>query len=316
MVDDRREREETDSGASPHGGVLALGNFDGVHLGHQAVIAATIERARAYGVPARALTLEPHPRSLLNVTQTPFRLTSASAKARLLQKMGIDDVITLNFSPEFASQSAHEFVEQILVQHYRAKHVVAGATFVFGHKRAGTMPHMRAWLEPHGIGVTEVPPLCDAKGEPVSSSRVRTALHKADLATARELLGRPWSITGIIAKGARRGRVLGFPTANMELGDYVRPVFGVYAIKARHVGHEKLWDGVANVGTRPTVGGMRVMLEFHVFQTPGELYDQAWEVELHHFLRPEKTFASLDALQGRIMEDVAQAKELLAKTPA
>lgn len=297
--------------AALQGGVLALGNFDGVHRGHQAVLKAALDYGRQHHLPVRVLTLEPHPRSLLTASNTPFRLTPASVKNRLLQHMGVDDVITLNFSAEFASQPAREFVEQVLVQHYRAAHIVAGAYFVFGHKRAGTMQHMREWLEPVGIGVTEVPPLRDERGEPISSSRIRTALHKADLALVRELLGRPWSITGIVVTGAKRGRVLGFPTANIELGDYVRPPFGVYAVKAHRVGDAKVWGGVANIGTRPTVGGVREMLEFHLFQNPGELYEQEWEVELHQFLRPEQVFASLEALKEQIQRDVVEAREKL-----
>ncbi len=306
------ELEETgSSGAVLKGGVLALGNFDGVHRGHQEVISTAIDVARRYGIPARVLTLEPHPRSLLTPQNKPFRLTPVSVKNRMLQAMGIDEVITLNFSPEFANKPAHEFVEEILVQHYHAKHIVAGAYFVFGHKRAGTMKHMREWLEPYGIGVTEVQPLTDERGEPISSSRLRVAIQKGDFDLARNLLGRPWSITGIVVEGAKRGRVLGFPTANIELGDYVRPPFGVYAIKARRIVSQKIWPGVANIGTRPTVGSVREMLEFHLFNTPGELYDQEWEVELHKFMRPEKTFPNLEELQKQVLEDISQAKTLL-----
>ena len=296
---------------SLQGGVFALGNFDGVHRGHQAVIAAATGIARRLNVPARVLTLEPHPRSLLAAPQHPFRLTPASAKIRLLQDLGIDDVITLNFSPEFAAKTAHDFVEEILVRHYHVKHIVAGAYFVFGHKRAGTMKHMREWLEPNGVGVTEVPPLNDERGEPISSSRLRAAIQKADLKLVKELLGRSWSIAGIVTQGAGRGRVLGFPTANIELGEYLRPMFGVYAIKARRIGLQKAWEGVANTGVRPTIGGTRENLEFHLFEAPGELYDQEWEVELHKFMRPEKTFPNLEELQKQVLEDIKQAKGLL-----
>jgi len=304
------------SGAAPQGGVLALGNFDGVHRGHQAVLQAALAYASEQGLPARVLTLEPHPRSLLSAPQKPFRLTPASVKNRLLQAMGIDDIITLNFSPDFAQQSAKDFVEQILVQHYHAKHVVAGANFVFGHERAGTMPQMKEWLKPHGIGVTVVPPLLDDKGQPISSSLVREVLQKGNLDKVRELLGRPWSISGIIVRGAKRGSVIGIPTANMELGDYARPPHGVYAVMARRVGSEKALPGVANIGTRPTVGSVREMLEFHVFQPQSDLYDQEWEVALYHFLRPEETFSSLEALQEQIRADMEMARVKLGTAHA
>jgi riboflavin kinase / FMN adenylyltransferase len=301
----------------PHGGVLALGNFDGVHLGHQALIATALECARRQNMSLRVLTLEPHPRTFFSATpQTPFRLTPPSVKNRLLQALGVDEVITLNFSSEIALMSAKDFVDQILVEHYHARHVVAGSDFVFGHKRTGTMENMRDWLAPHGIGVTAVPPLRDEKGEVVSSSRVREALYQGNLAAARALLGRPWSIAGIVVPGKRRGRDLGFPTANMELGEYVRPPFGVYAVMARRVSEAVRHAGVMNIGTRPTVDGVHELLEFHLFRPQGDLYDEEWEVELHHFLRPEKKFASLEALQDQIIQDIVRAKELLTPTKA
>jgi riboflavin kinase/FMN adenylyltransferase len=303
-------------GLERRGGVLVLGNFDGVHRGHQAVIAAAIGIARERNLSAYALTLEPHPRTLLSSPQTPFRLTPPSAKNRLLQELGIDAIITLNFSPELAGMPAREFVEQILMQHYRARHVVAGADFVFGHRRTGTMQDMSEWLEPHGIGVTAVPPFRDEAGDVISSSRLREAIHQGDLTTARSLLGRPWSITGIVGRGGERGRAMGFPTANMALGETMRPPFGVYAITARRVGGAARHAGVMNIGVRPTVDGVHEVLEFHLFNFQGDLYDQEWEVELHHFLRPERKFPDLEALQDQIMQDVIRAKEMLSYVPS
>ena len=297
--------------AIPQGGVLALGNFDGVHLGHQAVIAVTLDYARKHSIPARVLTLEPHPRSFLAAPQTPFRLTPPSVKNRLLQSLGIDEVITLDFSLALARQSPRDFVEQMLVEHYRVRHVVAGTDFVFGHERTGSMSDMRAWLAPHGIDVTEVPPLRDETGEVISSSRVRAVLYQGDLDATRLLLGRPWSISGIIVRGAERGRLLGFPTANMDLGEFMRPPFGVYTVMAHRVGDQTLHPGVANIGVRPTVNGKHERLEFHLFHFSGDLYDQEWEVELHHFLRPEQKFPNLEALQDQIIIDIDKAKEKL-----
>ncbi len=201
------------------GGVLALGNFDGVHGGHQAVVAA----ARRYGLAARVLTFEPHPRRVFQPQHPPFRLTPAPVKERLLRALGVDDVIVMDFSQDLAHLSARAFVDEVLLGRYGAQHVVAGHDFVFGHKRGGTMPLLREWLAPHGVEVTEVAPLRDAEGEILSSSRVRDALRRGDLATAQRILGRPWAIAGIVRHGAQRGATIGFPTANMDLGDYLRP---------------------------------------------------------------------------------------------
>jgi riboflavin kinase / FMN adenylyltransferase len=311
MNHEDRGRTELDT----TGGVWALGNFDGVHRGHQAVIAAALDVARGLGLPVRVLTLEPHPRTLLAAPQTPFRLTLPSVKNRLLQELGVEEVVTLNFSPELASMTAEAFVEKILVQHYRAQHVVAGAEFVFGRGRTGTMQDMRVWLGPMGIGVTDVPPFRDEAGEIVSSSRLRTALHQGDLETAGKLLGRPWAISGVITRGGERGRTMGIPTANMELGETIRPPFGVYAVMAHRAGDKVRYPGAANIGVRPTVDGVHELMEFHLFHFQGDIYDQEWEVELHHFLRSEQKFSDLEALQDQIMRDITHAGALLSFMP-
>ncbi|HEU0117918.1 MAG TPA: riboflavin biosynthesis protein RibF, partial [Alphaproteobacteria bacterium] len=229
------------------GGVFALGNFDGVHLGHKAVISAALEKARNMGVPARVLTLEPHPRSLFKPHIPPFRLTPAPAKTRLLKALGIEDVVVIPFTKEFADLPAHSFVDDILLKTCGAQHAIAGFDFVFGHNRAGDMKNLRAWLAPHNIGVTEVTPFRDAQGEIMSSSRTREALQAGDLKTAEHILGRPWSISGIIQKGDQRGRQMSVPTANIALGDHLRPKFGVYAVNAGRVGQPASYHGVANI---------------------------------------------------------------------
>lgn len=291
------------------GGVVALGNFDGVHRGHQAVVAAAVRYGQQHIMPARVLTLEPHPYSLFAKTKEPFRLTTASAKIRLLRELGIDEVITLTFSPDLAGLLPQAFVDEILVGRYQVKHVVAGANFAFGLNRAGTMATLREALARHHVEVTEVPSLMDESGETISSSRVRAALKQGDLDLAKKMLGRPWAITGVVVEGSQRGRELGFPTANMELGDLLRPPFGVYAVMARRVGETLFYDGVANIGTRPSVEtGGEERLEFHLFNLPsGHIYGQEWEVELHAFLRPERRFADLEALREQIARDVDQA---------
>jgi riboflavin kinase/FMN adenylyltransferase len=294
------------------GGAIALGNFDGVHRGHQAVVKAAVDYARGHEMPARVLTLEPHPRTLFKTVQEPFRLTPASQKIRLLHALGVDDVIVLPFTEQMAALSATAFVEKILLERYGAQHLIAGFDFVFGNKRMGDMQALRSWLAPHQIGVTEVVALRDSAGEIISSSRIRAALKTPDLPSVTNLLGRPFSISGIVVPGAQRGRTLKFPTANIELHDYQRPRFGVYAVNAKRVGDERGLPGIANIGVRPTVDGQTELLEAHLFNFDADLYGEAWEVEFLEFLRPEKKFPDLDALKAQMLEDVAQARALLS----
>jgi len=294
------------------GGVFALGNFDGVHLGHQAVVKAAIEKARGMGIPARVLTFEPHPRSLFKPHIPPFRLTPGPAKIRFLRALGVDDVIVRTFTPEFSKLTATEFVEQVLLADCGAQHIVAGFDFVFGHARGGHISKLREWLAPHGVGVTEVTPFRDTQGEVMSSSRTREALQQGDLKTAEHFLGRSWSIAGVIEHGAKRGHDMSVPTANIALGEYLRPKFGVYVVLAGRVGEPKARQGVANIGMRPTVGGDQEMLEFHLFDFYEDIYGQEWEVELLHFLRPEQRFPNMDALREQINQDMEAAKAWLA----
>lgn len=294
------------------GGVYALGNFDGVHRGHQALIKATLDYARYHEIPARVLTFEPHPRSLFAPDLPPFRLTPDSAKKRLLREMGIDNVITMTFDNAFASLSAQAFAQDLLRDEMGAVHLVAGFDFVFGHRRAGNIAVLRSLLMMDKIEITEVAPLRDGLGEIISATRLRTLLQEGDVAAANLLLGRPWAIEGVVVQGALRGRTINFPTANVALGDYVRPRFGVYAIRARRVGSEEYFPGIANIGVRPTVEKKGAeLLEFHLFDVHADLYGQDWEVELHHFIRPEATFPDLQVLRAQIVTDVARAKSLL-----
>ncbi len=290
------------------GGVFALGNFDGVHRGHQAVIKTAVEKANGMGVPARVITLEPHPRSVFKPDMLPFRLTPGPAKVRLMCALGIEDVIVLPFTKEFSLLPAQNFVRDILMEEYGAQHIVAGFDFVFGHERSGTMQTLRNWLGPHGVGVTEVTPFRDEQGEVMSSSRTREALQAGDLRTAEHILGRPWSIAGVVEHGAQIGRGLSVPTANIALGEYLRPKFGVYAVNAGPVGGPLKHQAVANIGVRPTVDGKTEMLEFHMFDFEGDIYGQEWEVELIDFIRPERAFPDTDALRQQIMQDIETAK--------
>jgi len=294
------------------GGVLALGNFDGVHLGHREVIRAAHKEAQKLGVETHVLTFEPHPYSLFKKEGGPFLLTKPSVKHRLLLEAGADRVITLPFTPVFGAKTPEEFIHDVLIEGCAVRHVVVGFDFVFGQGRGGDRDALRLKLKPLNVGVTEVPPFRDAKGEVISSSRIRAALRQGKPGVAQTLLGRPFALQGVVQRGDQRGRTLEFPTANIDLENIVRPAYGAYAVKARHVGFGETFLGVANIGKRPTVGGTHELLECFLFDFDKEIYGEEWEVELHHFLRGEKTFPDLIALKYQIAQDVAAAKILLA----
>jgi len=293
------------------GGVLALGNFDGVHLGHREVVRVAKREAAKRGLPCHVLTFQPHPYSMFKKDGGPFLLTLPSVKNRLLEEAGADHVVTLDFTPAFADKTPEAFIEAVLVGGCCVRHVVVGFDFVFGHGRGGDRDALRARLGPLGIGVTEVPPFRDAGGEVISSSRIRAALRHGRPEIAAQLLGRRFSIQGEIAAGDQRGRTLSFPTANIDLGLIVRPAFGVYAVTARRVGTPTWLEGVANIGKRPSVGGTKELLEFHLFDFDEDIYGQEWEVELHHFLRSEKAFPDLVTLKMQIENDATSARKVL-----
>jgi len=292
--------------------VLALGNFDGVHLGHKAVALSAVSHAKEMGITAAALTFEPHPRHIFSTSTEPFRLTSEADKKLLLREIGINEIITINFTKDIAAMPAKLFAEKMLAEELNAAHIVAGADFGFGQKRGGNMSSLREWLEPRGIDLTEIPLLMDEQGKPVSSSRIREALKKGNMDAASRLLGRNWSISGKVIHGQKRGKELGFPTANIDMGDYLRPKLGVYTIKAQKRGEKREFAGVANIGIRPTLNGHEELLEFHLFDFQGDIYEQDWNIELCHFIRPELTFPDLESLKNQIGKDVEHAKLLLS----
>ena len=292
------------------GGVLALGNFDGVHLGHREVIATARREAKRLGIETHVLTLFPHPYTLFRKEGDAFLLTPLPMKHRTLKEAGADYVITLNFTEAFAAKSPDEFINDVLVEGCAVRHVVVGFDFVFGAGRGGDRDALRRYLSPLGIGVTEVPPFRDETGEVISSTRIRAALRKGELDLAKGLLGRPFSIEGAVQRGDQLGRTLGFPTANIDLGKHVRPAFGVYVIKARASGTTQWFDGVANIGIRPTLETKNELLEFHLFDFDRSLYGDMWEVQFIRYLRPEKTFASMGDLKAQIEIDVQEAQRL------
>ena len=300
--------------------MVVIGNFDGVHRGHQVLLADARSIADSLSAPLVVLTFEPHPRSVFLPDQPPFRLTSLRAKAHALQDAGVDHLFVQHFDHAFALKSAEAFVAEILVADLAARHVVVGWDFCFGNKRAGNVALLKSMGAKHGFGVTGVDPVMSGGGEIYSSSIIREHLRQGRPAKAAGLLGRPWEIEGRVEPGDRRGRTIGFPTANIGLGDYLCPALGVYAVLAgrdpgvEH-GEETRWlSGVANLGRRPTVAGDDIRLEVHFFDFDDDIYGETLRVRLIDFLRPEKKFDGLDALKAQIALDCGQAREILAQT--
>jgi riboflavin kinase/FMN adenylyltransferase len=314
-------RHTRDLPAAARGAVVVIGNFDGVHRGHQLLLADARRQADALAAPLAVLTFEPHPRSVFLPDQPPFRLTSLRAKAHALQEAGVDDLFVLHFDRAFSLKTAEAFVLDILVGDLAARHVVVGWDFCFGHKRAGNVALLKSMAAQHGFGVTAVDPVMTGDGEIYSSSIIRAHLREGRPAKAAELLGRPWEIEGRVEHGDRRGRTIGFPTANLGLGDYLRPAIGVYAVLAgrdlgvEHGGETRWLPGVANFGRRPTVAGEELRLEVHLFEFDGDLYGETLRVRLLDFLRPEKKFDGLDALRAQIALDCGRVREILAESP-
>jgi riboflavin kinase / FMN adenylyltransferase len=299
------------------GAVLAIGNFDGLHLGHQRVIEEAGARARAAGARFAVLTFEPHPRSVFQPDTAPYRLTPLRDKARGMQALGVELLIARRFNVAFAQKSAEEFVAEILVADLGVRHVVIGYDFVFGNRRRGNSELLTSLGAAHGFGVTVVAPVAAANGAIYASTRIREHLVAGRPREAAALLGRAWEIGGHVRTGDKLGRTIGFPTANIALGDYLRPAAGVYAIRAglAEGGRTHWFDGAANVGWRPTVGGRDLRLEAHLFDVERDLYGRRLRVALIAHLRPERRFAGLDELKAQIAADCLRAREELAATP-
>ncbi|WP_430474228.1 bifunctional riboflavin kinase/FAD synthetase [Thalassospira lucentensis] len=302
------------------GAVVAIGNFDGLHLGHQTLLDQARKIARDLGVPLAILTFEPHPRMLFRADDPPFRLTSAQDRETAALSIDIDLFYQADFNRDFAAMTAEEFIERVLVKGLGAKHVVVGWDFCFGKGRAGNVDLLRAIGEKSGFGVTAVEAVTHDNGIIYSSTAIRQALRDGRPQDAAHLLGRPWEIAGTVAHGDARGRTIGFPTANVALGDHLRPKFGVYAIELGLVSEAdgetvECWvRGVANIGVRPSFGGDdEAGLEAHLFDFDQDIYDRRVRVRLHGFIRGEQKFDGLDALKAQIASDVIAAKEILGK---
>jgi riboflavin kinase/FMN adenylyltransferase len=295
---------------SLRGAVLALGNFDGFHLGHQAVVGEAIRWARELGRPAIVATFDPHPIRHFKPDAAPFRLTTLGQRQELFAAAGADAMLVLHFDAAMAAMPAQQWVEEMLVRHMGAVGVVTGEDFTFGRARGGNPQVLREIGAAHGLEGRTVGPVSDGEGI-ISSSRIRDALKRGDCQAAAELLTRPFSIRGRVQHGDKLGRTIGFPTANLDMATYLRPLYGIYAVTGRMPDGSVL-HGAANIGIRPTFDPPKELLEPHFFDFAGDLYGQEIEVAFHHFLRPEAKFDSLDALIEQMDRDCVRARELLA----
>ncbi|AQS37541.1 riboflavin kinase/FMN adenylyltransferase [Shewanella psychrophila] len=292
-----------------HGCVLTIGNFDGVHRGHAEVIAKLVKKARQLNVPATLMTFEPQPQEMFRGDNAPARLSTLRDKIILLEELGVDRLVCINFNAKFADLSAQDFIDKLLIESLGVKYLVIGDDFCFGKQRKGNFEMLKLAGEKHQFAVvsTQSFVLGDKR---VSSTEIRNQLAKGNLEQARRLLGHPFTLCGKVAHGEKLGRTLGFPTANIALKRQVSPVRGVFAVKLYWDGSD-IYDGVANVGFRPTVNGQICQLEVHLFDFDDDLYGRTVEVELVAKIRDEQPFKSLDALKKQINNDADKAKALL-----
>lgn len=293
----------------PQGSVVCIGAFDGLHLGHRALVRHAVARARALGVTAAALSFEPLPREFFAPGVPPPRLTLPRARFEGLCGLGADLVGLLRFDAHLAAMSAEDFVRRVLVARLSVREVHVGPGFRFGHRRAGDLETLRREGAVHGFKADAIAPVL-LDGERVSSTRIRAALQEGRFDAAARLLGRPYAIAGTVVHGRHLGRTLGYPTANLRFGGKTPALSGIYATRVHGVGTQP-WPSVSNFGTRPTVGGVEPLLEAHLFDFDGDLYGRRIEVEFVAKLRDEEKFDDLPALVAQMDRDAAQAREIL-----
>jgi len=306
IVRDWRGLSDADRGAA-----VAVGAFDGVHRGHQAVIAEARAAAERLGAPLGVVSFDPHPRRWFQPNAAPFRLMTADQMAQALAPLGVDILYLLPFDGEMAGMSDAGFAEQVLAEGLGVRHAAVGFDFTFGKGRSGSPDALRTYGERLGFTVSVAGRIDDPDGLKLSSSAVREALKAGDMDRAAAILGRPFAIRGDVIHGDKRGRTIGVPTANIDLGDYMRPAYGVYAIRAR-LPDGRMFDGVASLGVRPMYALETPLLEAWLFDFDGDLYGQALDVQLIAWLRGEQTFDGLDALKAQIDRDAAAARAVLS----
>lgn len=298
--------------ARHHGSVVTIGNFDGVHLGHQAVLAQMVEKSQQLGVPGVIVMFEPTPQEFFAArngsAQAPARLTRLREKLQSLRRYAVDRVLCLHFDRQFAAQIAEDFIDTLLVKQLGVRCLIVGDDFRFGYRRQGDLAMLQAAGERHGFQVVNMHTF-NIDGHRVSSTRIREALDKGDLNTASKLLGRPYHMSGRIVHGDKRGHQIGFPTANIYLHRHVSPLRGVYAVSMFGLEREPI-DGVANIGIRPSIDGTECLLEVHLLDFDGDIYGRHVQVVFLARLRDERRFESMAALQQQIGIDVQQARTL------
>jgi riboflavin kinase/FMN adenylyltransferase len=292
-------------------GVIALGNFDGFHAGHQAVVGRAVRHAQDEGRPAIVATFDPHPVRFFKPDVPPFRLTTLDQRQELFAAAGADAMLVLPFDAALAATTAEDFITELLLDRYGAAGVVTGADFVFGKGRGGNVVTLADHARRLGFFTEMVAPVDDSE-EVVSSSRIREALQAGDCAAATRLLTRPFTVRNVVQHGDKNGRLLGFPTANLEMGQYLRPRYGIYAVTGR-LPDGRVLKGAANLGIRPSFDPPKELLEPHFFDFAEDLYGQEIDVAFHAFIRPEAKFDDMDTLMAQIATDCDEAKRLLAE---
>lgn len=300
---------------SVKGGVVAVGNFDGLHLGHRSLIAAARAEATRLCAPLVVLTFEPHPREVFCPQAEPFRLTLLPAKQRLFADMGVDVLIAAAFTPAFAAMNADVFIRDVLVQALGTRHIVVGEDFTFGQGRTGTADTLKRAKTEGLFGLTLISPLRGAGQDVLSSTLIRDLVRRGALDEAAERMGQPFEMEGEVIHGDGRGRTIGTPTANQHVPRMIRPPFGIYAVRVLIEGEKALRDGVANYGTRPMFAVREPLLETHIFDFDSDIYGQTLRVRPVRFLRPEMTFEGLFALKAQIERDCAAARACLQSEP-
>jgi riboflavin kinase / FMN adenylyltransferase len=293
------------------GSVLAIGNFDGVHKGHLAILEKTKETAKIEGSVPSVLTFEPHPLSILNPNIKPFRLTSEEQKAALMEESGIKNLFTINFDKEFSQIKAEDFIKEILVDELAVKHVITGEDFIFGHNREGNPSILAKAALKYGFSYTNLKPVGN-DNIIYSSSAIRRSLIEGKLSEVKSILGRNFVICGTVIEGNKQGRTIDFPTINIALRDYIRPAFGVYAVKIYLEGRAEALLGAANIGISPTINGSNELLEAHIFDFSENIYRHKVSVELIEYIRPEQKFSNLEELKSQISKDCDKARNILA----
>lgn len=293
------------------GAIIALGNFDGFHKGHQAVAGEAISWAHAEGRPSIIATFDPHPVRFFKPDVPPFRLTTLEQRQELYLAAGATAMLVFHFDSELAGTSAEDFITEILIDRFGAHGVVTGGDFTFGQGAKGNVELLRSFGGANGLQ-SRVIDVVEDDSETVSSSRIREALRDGDPQLAAKLLTRPFAIRGIVEHGDKRGRELGYPTANLVIDNYLRPKYGIYAVTGRILSTGEMLEGAASVGIRPQFEPPKELLEPYFFDFSGDLYGQKIEVAFHHFLRGEAKFDSLDELTAQMEKDCAEAKRLLS----